>query len=275
MPGKRIMQASFKEKLLNARTIKDAAILTELAQEEHSLSMQEKAPLLWSVDKPLCQYCLQELAGENSFCSLCNEISKRSEEPRKENTGILISYEYVQDIINTIEAPCSLLNENQLLVLLPGFKVAEFLVFLKEAAPHKNPLLNIVFPGRGDMVFGDAVAMAGYYAENVEHYDDWFMTKFFFNHSHIRSLKLEDFFSFSVIETLFETASAIKSLFPGRERGVIRDILKKDYVNRVYETNRFYSMCNKEQKHLLAKLNIDESDPERVLILFQMVQYVY
>ena len=274
MPDKRSMPASFKEKILNARTIQEAVILSKLDREKHSLSNMEELPLAWSVDKPLCQYCLQELAGENSICALCDEISERAEESRKENTAILVSYEYAQDVANAVEDPFFLLNENQLLVLLPGFRVAEFLFFLKETTTPESHLLNIVFPGRGNMVFGDALAMARYYAENAEHYDDWFTTRFFFNHSHMRSLRFEDFFSFSVIETLFETASTIKSLFPKQDRSVIRELLNKDYVNRIYELNRFYSMCSKDQKTLLDRLKIDESDPERVLTLFQMVRYV-
>lgn len=268
--------AFLNEKLLNARTIEEAVILTALSQEEHPVSEPEKKdPLPWNSDKPLCQHCLQELAVDKNYCSFCSEILKQNQELKSNiSAGVLVHYQHTLDLINISEEPFVLLNDSELLILLPHFKVADFLCFLKETASHKSPIVNIIFPGRGDMLFCDALAMARYYAKNIQPSGYPFINKFFFNHSHMRSLSFEDFYSFNVAKALFEMASKIKPVFPPKNISVILDLLKKDDVNRVYELNRFYSMCNNDQKTLLNKIEIDESDPKRVQTLFQMVRYV-
>jgi hypothetical protein len=277
---------SIKQKIVNAQTIYEAMVLAGLAQENHSVlqGICQNSPLDWNIHRPLCKHCWQELATENDVCSLCREILARMEGlTTKTDTGILVSCQSAEDVANALVASSiepsvdsnretiSLISQKELLVLLPCFLTASFLTALQETAP----CLSIVFPGYGDMNFGDALAMARYFARNAEASESQCLTKFFFSHSHMRAFDMGDFFPFDFTKELFETASAIKSVFSKDDRNLICDLLKKDRVNRVYELNRFYSLCNPDQKHLLSRLQVDNSEPNRLLLLFQLVRYVY
>jgi len=277
---------SIKQKLLNAQTIHEAMVLAGLVQENHSVlqGICQNSPLNWNIHRPLCKHCWQELATENGVCSLCREILARMEGlTTKTDTGILVSCQSAEDVANAFAAASvepsvdsyretiSLISQKELLVLLPCFMTASFLTALQETAP----CLSIVFPGYGDMNFGDALAMARYFARNAEASENQTLTKFFFSHSHMRAFDMGDFFPFDLTKELFETASAIKSVFLKDDRDLICGLLKKDRVNRVYGLNRFYSLCNPDQKNLLNRLQVDNSEPNRLLLLFQLVRYVY
>ena len=269
-----------RQKIINAQTAEEALALIQLANSGHQFPASASVyPIAWHTDIPLCRHCWMELAGENGFCSLCQAVFDQIEgSDSRIGAAILVLYQYAEDIFNAFSdsspewlAPIS---ENELLILLPPFKVAGFLFFLHETAPHPSALISIVFPAHGDMAFGDAIAMARYFANSVQSFGGWFSSKFFFNYSHMRAFDFGDVLPFEITAALFETAAAIKKTFSREDRSVISELLKKDPVNRVYEMNRFYSMCNPEQKSLLNRINVEGLDPKSALLLFQLVRYV-
>lgn len=269
-----------KDKVVNARFIKEAVALVQLSEERHPVfSDTGQYPLNWGIDKPLCRHCWQELAAADGVCPICSEMLHLMEvSVIKVGAGILVSCPYASDILNAPwEIPdtnLTLIGEDELLILLPHDSVAEGITFLHERAYREKNLINIVFPGQEDIAFGDALAMARYFAENAASSSKGFLTKLFFSHSHMRSFDFEDYLPFDITRKLFETAAVIKSVFPGKDCSAIREILKKDRVNRVYELNRFYSMCNQNQKAVLDRIQIDNIDPAKALLLFQIVRYV-
>jgi hypothetical protein len=270
-----------KQKAINAQTIKEAVIIVQMMNEKSTVSkIESSCPIEWGIDRSLCQHCWQELAEENGYCPLCQEILNQFDKSKNTAvTGMLVSGQYAAEIMNSLPNSADvipvLIGDYEFLVLLPSSQIPMFLTTLEETASYQSNLVNIVFPGRGDMKFADVLAMARFYAKNAQNLDEGFLTKFFFNHSHMRAFDFENFLSFEITRKLFETAAIIKSAFPRDERSVIQDLLKKDRMNRIYELNRFCSMCNAEQKAVLKQIQIEDSDPERVLFLFQLVRYVY
>ena len=269
-----------RQKIINAQTAEEAVGLIQLANSDHQfLSSSPGYPIAWNTDTPLCRHCWLELAGENGFCPLCQAIFDQIDKSAvRTGAAILVSYQYAEDIFNAF-SDSSLewlvpIRENELLVLLPSPKVAAFLYSLHEAAPYPGDLISIIFPTRGDMSFGDAIALARYFANSVQSSEGWLSSKFFFSYSHMRSFDFGDILPFELTSALFETAAAIKKTFSREDRSVISELLKKDQVNRVYEMNRFYSMCNPDQKALLNQINVEGLDPKSALLLFQLVRYV-
>jgi len=237
-------------RLIEAQTIKEAAGFIDL-QNPGGLCT-------WGPDKPLCMHCWQELAKDSAFCSVCQEIP---EYPGPGvNTGVLLTGkdlglpdELAQDI-----------SDNEAVVLLPSHRVADFLLSIS------NLQAAVVFPGKGDMHFSDALAIARYYATAAA----GSFIKLFFSHSHMRTLSLDDYLSLELFERLCSVAGLIKSAFSPEERKIISDIFHKDSTNQTYELSRFYSMCNTRQKKLLDEIQIRDIDPVRGLILFQITRYV-
>ena len=233
-------------RLLEAQTIKEAAGF---------IGLQNPGGLCaWGPDKPLCMHCWQELA----FCPVCQEIPEYPESGV--NTGVLLTgkvlefaYELAQDI-----------SENETVVLLPAHRVADFLL------NTSNLQAAVVFPGKGDMLFSDALAMARYYAAAATGP----FIKLFFSHSHMRTLALNDYLSPEIFERLCSVAGFIKSAFSLEERKIVSDMFHKDSTNQTYELSRFYSMCNTRQKNLLDEIQVRDIDPARGLLLFQITRYV-
>lgn len=268
------------QKILNAQTIKEAAALVHLCRQDHPvLANTTRQPVSWGIDQPLCQRCWQELSGDDAFCPLCREVSNQIQLSRiRANTGILIFCQNETDLLTNCQAMSETtpveISENELLVLLPSFEVANFLIFIKDHASDTG-MTNIVFPGQGDMTFGDALSIARYVAGSVQIQQNSFLTKFYFSHSHMRAFDFETFLGFDITTRLFEMASVIKTVFSRDERKVITGLLRKDPINRAYELKRFYSMCGREQKSVLDRIQIDRIEAERGLLLFEIVRYVH
>jgi len=267
------------EKVLHARRIKEAVALEALFREgDFVLSSIHKHPPDWDVDKPLCQNCWEEISEYGGYCSLCQTVSSRLEASRiKANTGILIACQNAKALMPCCpwieEATIVCISETELLVLLPTYEVANFLTDLRASAPPTEALTNIVFPGNGELTFADAVALARYSAGSIQNHP--FLTKFYFNHSHMRAFDFDTFLGFDITARLFKLATIIKSAFSRDDRAVIEGLLKKSEVNRVYELKRFYSMCGQDQKNILDQVQIDKIAPERGLLLFHLVRYVH
>ena len=236
-------------RLIEAQTINEAAGF---------IGLQNPGGLCaWGPDRPLCIHCWQELATDSAFCPFCLEIPEYPESGV--NTGVLLTgkelelaYELAQDI-----------SENETVVLLPSHRVADFLLSIS------NLQAAVVFPGKGDMFFSDALAMARYYAAATGYF-----IKIFFSHSHMRTLALNDYLSPEIFKRLCSVAGLIKSAFSPEERQIISDIFHKDSTNQTYELSRFYSMCNTQQKSLLDQIQVRDIDPARRLLLFQITRYV-
>lgn len=268
------------QKIFNAQTIKEAAALVQLCHQDHPvLSKTTRQPVNWGIDQPLCQRCWQELSDDDGFCPLCREVSNQIQLSKiRANTGILIFCQNETDLFTNCQALSETIpvkiRENEVLVLLPSFEVANFLVFIKNHV-SRNTMTNIVFPGQGDMTFGDALSIARYVAGSIQIRQNSFMTKFYFSHSHMRAFDFENFLDFDILSRLFEMASVIKTVFSRDEKNVIAGLLKKDPINRAYELKRFYSMCGRDQKSVLDRIQIDRIEAERGLLLFDLVRYVY
>jgi len=256
-------------KILNARTIAGAIALVDLARENHSaLNAANEHPLNWGTNRPLCQHCWQELSVDNGLCSLCREIKAYT---AKSNTGVLVFCHNAKNLEFQDVAPVSV-SDTEKLVLLPAFMVAEFLAYLQK---NPSPTINIVFPGNGGLTFGDALAIARYAAGKANIMDNLSVTKFYFNHSHMRAFDFDTFLGYDITTKLLEMASTIKSVFSADDRRIIVDLLKKNKVNRTYDLKRFYSMCGPSQKSVLDQIQIDRIDPQRGILLFKLARYVY
>lgn len=266
------------EKVLHARHIKEAVALEALfRQGDFVLSRIDGHPKAWDVDNPLCWNCWEEISEYGGYCSLCQAVANRLEASRiRANTGILVTCQNAKSLMSecpwTENTTLVCISATELLALLPTHEVAGFLTDLRESTPPTCVQTNIVFPGNGELTFGDAVALARYSAGSVQ--DQPFLTKFYFNHSHMRAFDFDTFIGFDITARLFETAAIIKSAFTRDDRAVIEGLLKKSHVNRLYELKRFYSMCNQDQKNILDQVQIDKIDPERGLLLFHLVRYV-
>ncbi|MDY6868456.1 MAG: hypothetical protein SVT56_11245 [Chloroflexota bacterium] len=229
------------EKILHARRIKEAVALEALFREgDFVLSSIHKDPPHWDVDKPLCQYCWEELSEYGDYCPLCQAVASRLEASRiKANTGILIACQNAKALMPEChfieETTLVCISGTELLVLLPTYQVAGFLTALRESRPPTEALTNIVFPGNGELTFGDAIALARYSAGSIQ--DQPFLTKFYFNHSHMRAFDFDTFLSFDITTRLFETAAIIKSAFSSDDRAVIKELLKYLSLKRRGLTN--------------------------------------
>lgn len=214
--------------MINARSIEEAVACAGFKANE------SEPPLAWGPGKPLCRHCWQDLAQEDNLCQACKNMLP--EDRAKENTGILFRFDDVEQAI--LEGTVShILSQKELLILCPRSSVAS--IFLSFEGGWKSA---VVFPGRGDMLFGDALAMARYFAAEIAG------IKFFFSHSHMRTLEVGDVLEFDIAQKLFGVARGLKSVFLGDDVLVLKDIFRKDRMNQRYELSRFYSMCSQDQK---------------------------
>ncbi|WP_291322558.1 hypothetical protein [Desulfonatronospira sp.] len=237
-------------RFLEARTITEAAAY---------ISLQNPGGLCnWGPDRPLCMHCLQETATNSRYCPVCQSIPDYPD--AGVNTGLLLTGKDLQ----LSGEPAQSISDSETVVLLPSYKVADFLLNFSKLQGA------VVFPGTGDMFFSDATAIARYYSAAVTKP----FIKLFFSHSHMRTLSLEDYLTPELFERLCSVAVLIKSAFNPEERILISGILHKDSTNQTYELSRFYSMCNTRQKNLLDRIQIQDIDPVRGLLLFQITRYV-
>lgn len=260
-------------KVLNAQSIAEAAALVRLARKNHpAIKTAYEHPLNWGIEVPLCQHCWQELSVDKGFCPLCRAISVHAKKSRtRVGTGVLVSCQDAKYLDFKYGDPVSI-SDSELLFLLPAFKVGAFLVSLRE---NPFPVINVVFPGNGDMAFGDALAIARYAAGKAHVTGNMHATKFYFSHAHMRAFDFDTFLGFDIVTRLFEMASVIKSVFSADDRHVLFGLLKKNKVNRTYELKRFYSMCDQYRKSVLEQIQIDRIAPQRGVLLLSLVKYVY
>lgn len=269
-----------RQKIVHARTIDDAVALIHMDHMHPDIFSRPVSHLLdWSIDKPLCRHCLQEIAETNGLCLICKEtLAFMDSVDIRAGAGILVSSLHAPSILNAPwdipDASVIMISETEALIILPHDSVGDGLMFLQETISDQSHCVGIVFPGKGVMTFGDALAMARYYAGSVNADDRGFYIKFFFNHAHMRAFDFDDYLPIALVQRLLETAAEVKAVFYGKDRAVICDLLKKDQVNRVYELTRFYSMCDQAQKALLSRIQMETIDPQKALFLFQLVRYV-
>lgn len=238
----------------NAQSIEEAFAFAGFKENE------SEQPLAWSPDKPLCRHCWQDLAQEGDLCLTCKSMLPDARV--KVNAGILFRCEKPEQFVAE-NGITHVLSRKELLILSPSSSVAS--IVLSFEGGWKSA---VVFPGRGDMLFGDALAMARYFATEIAG------IKIFFSHSHMRTLELNDVLEFDLAQKLFGVAATLQSVFLRDDLFILSDILRKDRMNKKYELSRFYSMCSQDQKELLDQLQITEINPARANLLLQLVRYV-
>lgn len=269
-----------RQKVVHARTIYDAVALIHMDHMHPDIFSGPVSHLLdWSIDKPLCRHCLQEIAETNGLCFICKDtLALIDAVDIRADAGILVSSIHPASILNAPwdipDVSVMMISETEVLVVLPHDSVGDGLMLLMETLSDQSHCVGIVFPGKGVMTFADALAMARYYAGNVNADDRGFHIKFFFNHAHMRAFDFDDYLPISLVQRLLETAAEIKAVFHGKDRALMCELLKKDQVNRVYELTRFYSMCDQAQKALMSRIQMETIDPQKALLLFQLVRYV-
>lgn len=252
--------------ILSCQSVEEAVVCATLDLPERI------SPIAWSPDKPLCCHCWNELAKLDSLCLTCSEVLKNTQRRTRHNTGILIHSQDAGEISSlTWEGPIvSSISQNELLLLTRASSVSKVVMSLQDSRWS----CAVIFPARGDMIFADALAMSRYYASQIISSYPEHSVKVFFNHSHMRTLDLGDMLRIDLLFQLSNMALMLKETFPRDKLSALKYIFTKDRINQKYELNRFYSMCNQDQKLFLSQLEMTELDPARVKMLINMVRYV-
>lgn len=252
--------------ILHCQSVEEAVVWANLDLPER------ESPIAWSPDKYLCCHCWSDLAKVDDLCLTCSEVLKNIDREANHNAGILIHSQDAGELSSlTWEGPIvSSISQNELLLLTHASNASKLVISLHDSRWS----CAVIFPSRGDMIFADALAMSRYYASQIiSSYPDY-SVKIFFNHSHMRTLDLGNMLSIDLLSQLSNVALMFKESFPGDKISALNYIFTKDRINQKYELNRFYSMCNQDQKLLLSQIEMTELDPSRAKMLINMVRYV-